>query len=183
MITPREDATLGDTFLQCAAAFAGHAFLAVPANPARAYHPAGVEISYAAAAQAVRMLTQHYAAAGYGLGHRVALLLENRPEHLLHKLAMNALGICCVPLNADHRPREMAYVLEHAKVDLVVAAEEQRSLLGAAIGASAHPPAVVGFDAFERELPAARHAAASTTPAPDTPPSPLRYRASLKSAP
>jgi crotonobetaine/carnitine-CoA ligase len=173
VITPREDATIGDTFFQCAAAFGGNAFLAVPANPARAYHPAGVEISYAAAAQAVRELTQHYAAAGYGLGHRVALLLENRPEHLLHKLAMNALGICCVPLNADHRPREMAYVLEHAQVDLVVVAEEQQALLRAAIEASAHQPAVVGFAAFANSLPAARHAAASTTPAPDTPASVL----------
>ena len=111
MIVPAPDATIGDTFWQCADAFGDNAFLAVPANPARSYHPAGHELSYAAAAQAVSALMQAYADAGYGLGHRVALLLENRPEHLLHKLAMNALGICCVPLNADHRPREMAYVL------------------------------------------------------------------------
>ena len=70
-----------------------------------------------------------------------SLLLENRPEHLLHKLAMNALGICCVPLNADHRPREMAYVLHHAKVDLVVVADElQRAAAGRA-GRLTHRPA------------------------------------------
>ncbi len=173
MITPREDATIGDTFFRCAEAFGAHAFLAVPANPARHYHPAGVELSYADAAQAVRTLMQHYAAAGYGLGHRVALLLENRPEHLLHKLAMNALGICCVPLNADHRPREMAYVLDHAQIDLVVVAEEQQALLGAAIEAAAHRPAVVRFDAFTSELPPARTPATSTTPADYTPASVL----------
>ena len=173
MITPREDATIGDTFFRCAEVFGAHAFLAVPANPARHYHPAGVELSYADAAQAVRTLMQHYAAAGYGLGHRVALLLENRPEHLLHKLAMNALGICCVPLNADHRPREMAYVLDHAQIDLVVVAEEQQALLGAAIEAAAHRPAVVRFDAFTSELPPARTPATSTTPADCTPASVL----------
>ena len=156
MIVPAPDATIGDTFFRCAEAFGDNAFLAVPANPARSYHPDGVELSYAAAAQAVRALMQAYADAGYGVGHRVALLLENRPEHLLHKLAMNALGICCVPLNADHRPREMAYVLEHAKVDLVVVADELQALLRAAIEASAHKPQVVRLDAFDTELPTTR---------------------------
>ena len=170
MIVPAPDATIGDTFFRCAEAFGANAFLAVPANPARSYHPGGFELSYAQAAQAVRTLMQRYAAAGYGLGHRISLLLENRPEHLLHKLAMNALGICCVPLNADHRPREMAYVLEHAKVDLVIVVDELQALLGSAIAASAHVPAVAGPDA---ELPRAKAPAASTTPAPDTPASVL----------
>lgn len=170
MIVPAPDATIGDTFFRCAEAFGHNAFLAVPANPARSYHPGGFELSYAAAAGAVRALMQRYAAAGYGLGHRVALLLENRPEHLLHKLAMNALGICCVPLNADHRPREMAYVLDHAKVDLVIVVDDLQALLGSAIEASANVPAVARPDA---QLPRAPVPATSTTPAPDTPASVL----------
>jgi acyl-CoA synthetase (AMP-forming)/AMP-acid ligase II len=173
VIVPAPDATIGHTFKQCAQAFGDNAFLAVPANPARRYHPGGHELSYAAAARAVCTLTRAYAEAGYGLGHRIALLLENRPEHLLHKLAMNALGVCCVPLNADHRAREMAYVLEHAKVDLVVVADELQSLLQAAIESSAHAPAVVRFEAFERELPGAHVAATSIAPATDTPASVL----------
>ena len=173
MIIPAADATIGDTFFQCAETFGANAFLAVPANPARNYHPAGREWSYAEAAKVVRALRQHYAAAGYGVGHRVALLLANRPEHLLHKLAMNALGICCVPLNADHRPREMAYVLEHAQVDLVIVAGEQQALLGSAIEAATHRPAVVRFNAFGSELPPARTPATSTTPTADTPASVL----------
>jgi len=36
--------------------------------------------------------------------HRAAMLLDNRPEHFLHKLALNALGICCVPVNPDYAP-------------------------------------------------------------------------------
>ena len=42
-----------------------------------------------------------YAEAGDGSSHRTGLLLERRQQHMLHKLAMNALGACCVPVNPD----------------------------------------------------------------------------------
>ncbi len=172
MFIPDDDATIGATFAACARRFALAPFLAVPANPARAYHPAGHEISYAEAAAAVLALQARYASAGYGLGHRVALLLENRLEHLLHKLAMNALGVCCVPLNGDHRPREMAYVLDHAKVDLVIVVEPLQPLLQAALAAATHRPAVVGLDdPMAWAAPAVP--ATSTAPTPDTPASVL----------
>ena len=45
----------------------------------------------------VEALAAIYRAAGYGLGHRVATLLENRPDYVLHKLALNSIGVCCVP--------------------------------------------------------------------------------------
>ena len=61
-----------------------------------------------------------YADAGYGAGHRIGLLLENRLAHFEHKLALNTIGAWCVPLNPDHRPAEMGYVIGHARVDLVV---------------------------------------------------------------
>ncbi len=172
MHTPDDDATIASTFAACAQRYADRPFLAVPANPARAYHAAGHELSYAEAASAVQAMQDRYAAAGYGLGHRVALLLENRLEHLLHKLAMNALGICCVPLNADHRPREMAYVLDHAKVDLVVVLDALQPLLRSAMDAGSHRPAVVRLD-DAAPWPAAGRPATSTTPAPDTPASVL----------
>src|SRR5690606_21524908 len=94
--------------------------LMAPANAARSYDPQGRTISYGEAAQAVRGLMERYRQAGYGLGHRVALFLENRLEHMLHKLALNALGACCVPVNPDYRPRELAYLIDHARVDLAV---------------------------------------------------------------
>ena len=37
-------------------------------------------------------LARRYRAAGYGHGHRVALLQENRPSHFFHWLALNSLG-------------------------------------------------------------------------------------------
>ena len=175
MFTPEPDATIASTFAACAQRYADQPFLAVPANPARAYHPSGHELSYAQAAHAVDALKARYAAAGYGLGHRVSLLIENRPEHLLHKLAMNALGICVVPLNADHRSREMAYVLDHARVDLVIVVDALQPLLRAAMDAAKHQPVVVLFDPASDGAPWPRAAvpAKSTTPAPDTPASVL----------
>ena len=40
-----------------------------------------------------------YRGKGYGHGHHVAMLLDNRPEHFLHKLALNGLGVSCVPID------------------------------------------------------------------------------------
>lgn len=159
-----EQSTIGEMFFRTAAAYAQRPMLAVPANPARAYAPNGNEISYREASQAVRALMDRYAAAGYGVGHRVGLLLENRLEHFLHKLAMNALGICCVPLNPDHRPPEMAYVVNHARIDLVVVVDSMTALLGQAVALSDHRPAVVGLDEFARRQPAARQPAQSAQP-------------------
>lgn len=173
MIAIDESSTIGETFLRAAQVYQDRPFLAVPVNPARGYYPQGFEISYGKAADAMRALMRIYADAGYGVGHRIGLLLENRPEHLLHKLAMNALGICCVPLNADHRPKELAYVLEHARVDLVVVLASLEDQMQQALAGAQQQAQVVLLETFGTELAPASHAAASTTPLPTTPASVL----------
>ena len=170
MIAVDDRSTLGETFFRAAHVYADHSLLAVPANIARSYDPTGVEISYGDAERAVRSLMKIYVDAGYGRGHRVALLLENRPEHLLHKLAMNALGICCVPLNPDHRESELAYVLDHARVDLVVVLSGLDAQLRQGIAASAHnKPAVVHIENFSAGLTPAHCKATLTSAEPDSP--------------
>ncbi len=91
--------TVGAVFATTVATHADRPFLAVPARSDRDYLPDGFEITYGAAAAEVDRLTATYRAAGYGASHRVATLLENRPEYVLHKLALNTLGVCCVPIN------------------------------------------------------------------------------------
>lgn len=127
MLVPHESATIGGVLLEAAAAFGDRPLLVAPPNPARGYDPQGRTITYAQAAGAVQQLMARYRQAGYGAGHRVALLLENRLEHMLHKLAMNALGICCVPVNPDYRPRELAYLIDHAHVDLAVVLQSRQA--------------------------------------------------------
>lgn len=153
MIEISDTSTVGEVFFEAAARYGAQPFLAFPAHPARAYAPQGLEWTYAQTATAVRGLMARYASAGYGVGHRVGLLLENRLEHFLHKLAMNALGVCCVPLNPDHRPQEMAYVVGHAQLDLVVVIDGLVPLLQQTLALGAQQPAVVTLQAASEALP------------------------------
>lgn len=75
---------------------------------------------YGTMAKEVETLAGRYAAAGYGPGHRVALLLENRPSHFLHWLALNSCGASVVPVNPDYRHEEMLYLLSHSEACLIV---------------------------------------------------------------
>lgn len=169
MIVPPEDATIGATLAQAAAAFGARPLLVAPPNPARSYDPLGRSLSYAEVHEAVQALMARYRAAGYGQGHRVALLLENRLEHMLHKLALNALGICCVPVNPDYRPRELAYLIDHARVDLaVVLAARKPDWDAAAHEASWQPPCTV-LEQFDSGLGSAQTAATAWEPTPETP--------------
>ena len=69
---------------------ADHPFLIVPARADRDWHPNGVAYSYGDTLREVERLRDLYVAAGYGHGHRVSILLENRPEFFFHYLALNA---------------------------------------------------------------------------------------------
>jgi crotonobetaine/carnitine-CoA ligase len=109
-----------DAFMESAEAAPGHAFLCVPPAPDRPYHPDGIERTYAEVRARVLELRRRYAEAGYGHGHRVALLLENRPEFFDHALALNALGCSIVPINPDYRHDEMLYQMEHSASALAV---------------------------------------------------------------
>ncbi len=146
LIALDDDTTIGEAFDRAASAYAGRAFLACPSGAHRAWHRQGYEIDYAAAHDEVIRLADAYRAAGFGHGHRVAMLLDNRPEHFLHKLALNRLGISCVPINPDYRAGEIAYLIEHSEADQAIVAPERQDQLAAGIAASGHKPAVAVFD-------------------------------------
>lgn len=169
MIAIHDASTIGEVFFQAAQRYADNSLMAVPVNPARNYHPQGYEISYADAAAQVRQLMRDYQQAGYGLGHRVGLLLESRPEHMLHKLALNALGVCCVPVNPDYRTGEFAYLIDHARLDLLLVLASHVDATEAALGESRHRPQVVVWEQWGQGLPAAARPAQSGQVGPDTP--------------
>jgi acyl-CoA synthetase (AMP-forming)/AMP-acid ligase II len=87
----------------------GAPFALAPAAAALPWAPEGFRLTYGEAATAVARLVAAYAAAGWGRGDRVALMLENRPDFLLHWLALNAIGVSAVPLNAAMKPAELAH--------------------------------------------------------------------------
>lgn len=109
------------------AAFSGAAerhpaadFLHIPAQASRAYADGPVDLSYEDAGARVETLRASYAAAGYGCGHRVALMLQNRAEFFLHWFALNALGVCVVPVNDEMSTEERAYIAGHSEACLLL---------------------------------------------------------------
>ena len=171
MIHFTDDSTIGEVFEAVSQRYASNSLLAVPANPKRSYLPAGVEISYAQAADLVAQLKAIYHAAGYGVGHRIGLFLESRPEHMLHKLAINALGICCVPINPDYRRRELNYLIDHAQLDAIVCLPERLAVVQESLQDTATQPALVVTHTehyTDIKLPAARRAPQGSLTA-DTP--------------
>jgi acyl-CoA synthetase (AMP-forming)/AMP-acid ligase II len=111
--------TVYAAFERSARRYASQPFLHIPAS-ALPGATAALELTYDASFTAVARLMQAYRARGYGLGHRVALLLENRPEALFHYFALNRLGASVVPLNPDYRPAELEYVIGHSEACLAV---------------------------------------------------------------
>ena len=104
-------------------------FLRAPASAELPYAPDGFAYSYGEALARIEALRAAYAAAGYGHGACVALLLENRPEFFWHWLALNALGVSIMPINPDLRADDLAYQLSIAEPDLAVALPETHALI------------------------------------------------------
>ncbi len=111
--------TVFDAFRVSANAAPHNAFICVP--PGTSYAPAGIEWTYDEVMQRVTPLAARYQEAGYGVGHRVGLLVENRPDYFVHLLALNAVGASIVPVNPDHRHAELLYQMQHSGVVLVIA--------------------------------------------------------------
>ncbi|MBT3334138.1 MAG: AMP-binding protein [Rhodospirillaceae bacterium] len=128
--------------------------IAIPPRNERDYYPDGVLWSYGEVASRTNQLIEHYAAAGYGHGHRVSLLLENRPEFMLHFLALNALGCWVVPLNPEFRTDDFAFILGHSEVDLIVTLAPHTENLTAAVTVTGRVIPIVDVAMFNDALPA-----------------------------
>jgi acyl-CoA synthetase (AMP-forming)/AMP-acid ligase II len=117
--------TVFEAFARTAAAHPDNDFLCVPARADRSWCPDGQTLTYADTARRITTLRDRYHAAGYRAGQRIALLLENRPDFLIHFLSLNALGVSIVPINPDYQADEMAYLLTHSEASLVVSIPER----------------------------------------------------------
>jgi crotonobetaine/carnitine-CoA ligase len=145
--------TIFEALQASAAAAPENAFICVPRGTS--YAPGGLEWTYAAFMQRVADQAKRYGRAGYGLGHRVALLLENRPEYFVHLLALNAVGASVVPLNPDHRHAELKYQLDHCGAVLAVALEHHVARLRAVAAEMKQPLAITEVNAALERPPSA----------------------------
>lgn len=112
-------------------------------------------VRYREMVETVEALAERYRRAGYGAGHRVALLLENRPDHFVHFMALNAVGAGIVPLNPDYGADELRYALEHSECVLAVVLPERKAQV-APVAAALGVPVALGSDTA---LPPPRRAA------------------------
>lgn len=155
-----EPATAFEAFAKSAEAGPERPCICLTSRPGRAYYPGGREWSYAEVLREVSALRDVYHAMGYGIGHRVGLLLDSRPEIVFHWLALNALGASIVPLNPEYRAAELEYVLGHAEVQAVVVLPERAPELLRACRALAPAPVAVLLQDFAAALPPSRSAPA-----------------------
>jgi acyl-CoA synthetase (AMP-forming)/AMP-acid ligase II len=138
--------TVSGLLTDMAVRYPANDLFAVPERLRAAWGMARASVSYGEAAETVRGLAARYRAAGYGAGHRVALLLENRPEHFFHWLALNSLGGGIVPLNPDYRADETRYALEHSEAVLAVTIPGRADALRAVAAAIGLPVMTIGED-------------------------------------
>jgi acyl-CoA synthetase (AMP-forming)/AMP-acid ligase II len=151
--------TIFEAFRASVAAAPHNPFVCVPAGTS--YAPDGFEWTYAEAMQRVLPLVERYRQAGYGLGHRVALLIENRPDYFLHLLALNAVGSSVVPVNPDHRHAELLYQMRHSGAVLAVALQHHVDRLTAVAAELANQFVVIATDDMPEQLPSPARFAAS----------------------
>lgn len=153
--------TIYEALCESAAAAPNNSLICVPEGTS--YAPEGFEWTYADVLQRVSKLSTCYARAGYGLGHRVALLLENRPEFFIHLFALNAVGASVVPVNPDHRHAELHYQLTHCGAELAVALNHHVGRLKDVAATLARPLAVIESNEISRHLPAPSKKAMQTS--------------------
>ena len=156
--------TVFAAFMATAAAAPDNPFLCVPPGAGRAAGADSVELSYRQSREEILACRDAYATAGYGPGHRVGLLLDNRPEFFTHYLALNGLGVGIVPINPDYRLDELFYLMDHSEADLAVALPARMSDLEAVARKRDKPLPVVAPDLAGRRLPRPRVAAQSDAP-------------------
>lgn len=139
-------ATVHDAFRASARRTPEAEFLFTESVTAAAYGMAPGAIHWGEAAARVERLRAAFADAGYGHGHRVGLLLENRPDFLLHWFALNALGVSVVPINAEMRSAELSYLIGHSEIGLAVTLPHRAADLRAAAEAAGRPFETIGPD-------------------------------------
>ncbi len=125
--SPLSFANVHAFFAHSAEAFADRSFMSVLDETAGIYGIEAGEISYRTMSQRIEAHREAYRLAGYGKGHRVGLLVENRPCFIEHWLALNGLGVSIVPVNPDLRASELNYLIDHSEMDLAVVIASRQS--------------------------------------------------------
>jgi len=132
----QDPVTVAEAFERSAQRYGSNDWLHVLPETAAVYGIDARTWTYAEAAGRIALLRARYAAAGYGHGHRAGLLLLNRPEFLLHWIALNGLGVSVVPINPDWRATELEYLMAHSEISVAACVGERAASVAAAARAA-----------------------------------------------
>ncbi len=125
----------------------------------------GRSITWSQLHRRVNAIAAAMARRGVGAGHRVAIMMTNRPEFLETVFAANALGAIAVPVNFRLSPAEIAYILTDSGATLLVVEEATGAVAASARAACGHEIGFVSTGATEGADPYF-----TTVPEPDEPP-------------
>ncbi|WP_198961006.1 ATP-dependent acyl-CoA ligase [Bradyrhizobium sp. UFLA03-84] len=121
-------------------------FLNVLPETAGIYGIAAGEISYETMLGRVERWRAAFADRGYGAGHRVGLLLQNRPIFIELWFALNALGVSVVPINPDLRVSELEYIIAHSEMNAAFVLAKRHDEVETAARQAGRPIPVVTDD-------------------------------------
>ena len=83
----------------------------------------GRRLRYEEAAAQSATLARGLLASGVGKGSRVGLLMPNSPDFVTAWFAAARIGAVIVPINTFYKPKELAFVLDHADVNVLLTAD------------------------------------------------------------
>ena len=141
-------------FRATAARWPSKPFLNILPETAAVYGIEAGEISYADMLARALKRSEALAAAGYGEGTRIGLLLHNRPEFLEMLLAANRLGASIVPINPDLRRSELEYLIAHSEMAAAFVLPDRLAEMSAAALAAGSAMVPVTLDGPVPSLPA-----------------------------
>lgn len=128
-LKPDQLGTLYDSFKKTVESYPDNPALRIPKKKDRDYYPEGFEITWKELKIEVDKFIKLYKASNFGVGNRVAILFNQRPEFFFHYLALNSLGASIVPVNPDYKVDEISYLLEHSEADLFINLQTKKHVL------------------------------------------------------
>ncbi|MEZ5502345.1 MAG: class I adenylate-forming enzyme family protein [Halioglobus sp.] len=84
----------------------------------------GRRLTYGEAATQSALLARGMLACGMTKGTRIGLLMPNSPDFVVAWLAAARIGAVIIPINTFYKPRELAFVLHHADVQVLLTADQ-----------------------------------------------------------
>lgn len=84
----------------------------------------GRRLTYRQAAEQSAVLARGMLASGIGKGSRIGLLMPNSPDFVVAWFAAARIGAIIVPINTFYKPKELAFVLRHADIQVLLTADK-----------------------------------------------------------